>query len=49
MVIDTLDRVSVQLELGNDCGREVNPAGVQLGKSDLLLAGWRGRSSNRCC
>ena len=49
VVIDTLDRVSVQLELGNDCGREVNPAGVQLGKSDRLLAGWRSRSSNRCC
>ena len=39
VVIDALDRVSVQLELGHDCGREVNPASVQLGKSDRLLAG----------
>ncbi len=29
----------MQLELGHDCGREVNPATVQLGKSDRLLAG----------
>ena len=49
VVIDTLDRVSVQLEVGSDSGREVKPAGVQLGKSDRLLAGWRSRSSNRCC
>ena len=39
VVIDPLDRIAVQLELGHDCGREVNPAGVQLGKSDRLLAG----------
>lgn len=39
VVIDTLDRISVQLELRNDRGREVNPAGVQLGKSNRLLAG----------
>ena len=39
VVIDALDRVSVQLELGHDCGREVNPASVQLGRSDRLLAG----------
>jgi hypothetical protein len=37
--IDALDRVSVELELADDGGREVNPAGVQLGKSDGLLAG----------
>jgi hypothetical protein len=38
MVIDALDRVSVQLELGDDGGWEVNPGGVQLGKSDRLVA-----------
>jgi len=31
--------VSVQLELGDDGGREVNPAGVKLGKSDRLVTG----------
>jgi hypothetical protein len=50
VVIDALDDVSVQLELGDDGGREVNPAGVQLGKSD---PGWspasRSRSSSSCC
>ena len=39
VLIDALDRVSVQLELADDGGREVNPSGVQLGKSDRLLAG----------
>ena len=39
VVIDALDRVSVQLELADDCGREGNPASVQLGKSDRLVAG----------
>jgi hypothetical protein len=39
VVIDALDDVSVQLELGDDGGREVNPAGVQLGKGDRLVAG----------
>jgi hypothetical protein len=39
VVIDALDDVSVQLELGDDGGREVNPGGVQLGKSDRLVAG----------
>ena len=39
VVIDALDHVSVQLELGDDGGREGNPAGVQLGKSDRLVAG----------
>jgi hypothetical protein len=39
VVIDALDRVSVELELADDGGWEVNPAGVQLGKSDGLLAG----------
>jgi hypothetical protein len=38
VVIDALDDVSVQLELGDDRGWEVNPAGVQLGKSDRLVA-----------
>jgi hypothetical protein len=36
---EPLDRVSVQLELADDGGPEVNPASVQLGKSDRLLAG----------
>jgi hypothetical protein len=36
VVIDALDDVSVQLELGDDGGWEVDPAGVQLGKSDGL-------------
>ena len=39
VVIDALDRVSGQLELGDDGGRERNPAGVQLGKTDRLVAG----------
>ena len=39
MVIDALDHVSVQLELGDDGGRERDPAGVQLGKSDRVVAG----------
>ena len=39
VVIDALDDISVQLELGDDGGREVNPAGMQLGKSDRLVAG----------
>ena len=39
VAIDALDDISVQLELGDDAGREVNPAGVQLGKSDRLVAG----------
>jgi len=39
VVIDALDDVSVELELGDDGGREVNPAGVKLGESDRLLAG----------
>jgi len=39
VVIGALDRVSVQLELGNDGGWEVNPVGVKLRKSDRLVAG----------
>jgi hypothetical protein len=39
VVIDALDEVSVQLELGDDGGWEVNPAGVKLGKGDRLVAG----------
>ncbi|HMD56595.1 MAG TPA: hypothetical protein VKG82_03895 [Solirubrobacteraceae bacterium] len=39
MVIDTVDRVSVQLELAHNGGREINPTGVQLGKSDRPIAG----------
>jgi hypothetical protein len=37
--MNALDQVSIQLQLGDDRGREVNPAGVQLGKSDGLVAG----------
>jgi hypothetical protein len=39
VLIDALDLISVQLELADDGGREVNPASVQLSKSDRLLAG----------
>jgi hypothetical protein len=39
VVVDALDDVSVQLELGDDGGWEVNPAGMKLGKSDWLVAG----------
>ena len=38
VVIHALDRVPVQLELGHDGGWEVNPGGVQLGKSDGVIA-----------
>jgi hypothetical protein len=39
VVVDALDRVSVQLELGDDGGWEVDPAGVEVRKSDRLVAG----------
>ena len=39
VIIDALDRVSAQIELAHDGGREVNPAGVQLSEGDRLLAG----------
>jgi hypothetical protein len=39
VVMDALDEISVQLELGGDGGREVNPAGVQFGECDGLVAG----------
>jgi hypothetical protein len=39
VVIDAVDDVSVKLEFGNDGGRERDPAGVQLGKRDRLIAG----------
>jgi hypothetical protein len=48
VVIDALDRVSVQLELGHDGGWEVNPAGVKLGRATGWWPAWRGRSSSRC-
>ena len=38
-LIGTVDRVSVQLELAHNGGREVNPTVAQLGKSDRLIAG----------
>jgi hypothetical protein len=38
-VMHALDDVSVHLELGHDGGREVNPAGAKLGKSERLGAG----------
>jgi hypothetical protein len=39
VVIDALDDVAVQLELGDDGGREVNPARVQLDEGHWLVAG----------
>ena len=39
VVIDAVDDISVQLELGNDRGRECDPAGVQFRKRDRLIAG----------
>jgi hypothetical protein len=39
VVVDALDRVPVQLKLGHDGCWEVNPAGVQFGESDGLVAG----------
>jgi hypothetical protein len=39
VVKDALGRVSVQLELGDDGGREANPAGVQLGNADRPVGG----------
>jgi hypothetical protein len=39
VVIDALDHVSVQVELGDDGGWERDPASVQLGESDRLVAG----------
>ena len=39
VVIHARDNVSVQLELGDDGGRERNPSGMQLGESDRLVAG----------
>ncbi len=39
VVMDALADVSVQLALADDGGREVNPAGVQLGTGDRLVAG----------
>ena len=37
--MDTLDDVPVELELADDGSRELDPAGVQLGKADGLTAG----------
>jgi hypothetical protein len=39
VIIDALDRVSAQIELTHDGGREGNPASVQLSEGDRLLAG----------
>jgi hypothetical protein len=39
VVMYALDCVSVQLQLGNDGGREVDPAGAELGKSDWPITG----------
>jgi hypothetical protein len=39
VVIHARDDVSVQLKLGDDGGRERNPAGMQLGESDRLVTG----------
>jgi hypothetical protein len=39
VVIDTLDDVSVELELCHDGGRERDPGCVQFGERDRLVAG----------
>lgn len=39
VVVDALDDVSVELELGHDGGREVNPAGAELRERDGLVTG----------
>lgn len=39
VLVDALEGVPAQLELGHDRGREVNPAGVELRKGDGLPAG----------
>jgi hypothetical protein len=39
VVMNTLDDVSGELELRDDGGRERDPAGMQLGESDRLVAG----------
>ena len=39
VVMDALDRVSVELEFAQDGGGEVDPAGAQVGKRDRLVAG----------
>jgi hypothetical protein len=39
LFVDAFDDVSVHLELGDDGGREVDPAGAELGKSDRLFTG----------
>ena len=39
MIMDTLDAVTVELELGDGRGRKVNPVGAQLGKRDRPPAG----------
>jgi len=49
VVIDALDDVSVQLELGDDGGREVNPAGASSAKATGWSPAWRSRLSSRCC
>jgi len=46
VVIDALDEVPVQLELGDDGGRERDPVGVQLGEGDRL-GELRGRRAGR--
>jgi len=37
--MDVLDDVSVQLEFGDDGGREVNSGGVELDECDRLFTG----------
>jgi hypothetical protein len=39
VIIDALGRVSAQIELAHDGGREVYPVGVQVIEGDRLLAG----------
>jgi hypothetical protein len=38
MLVDALDRVPVELELADDYGGEVNPAGAQLAERHWLVA-----------
>jgi hypothetical protein len=38
VLVDALDRVPVELELADDYGGKVNPAGAQFVESDWLLA-----------
>ena len=49
VVIDALDEVPVQLELGDDGGPERDPVGCSSAKATGWSPAWRSRSSSRCC